>query len=315
MELKQLEYFRVAAELGSFTKAAEALYLTQPALSRSIKALEDELGHALFTRKKQKITLNEFGQCFLQYVQQSMTILESGKRALDELEYQKAQTVMVTVNPPDLYMELLESYLMARPEVRVLQPAQTGHTPEQQLINHETDVVISTPAINNPLIEWRLLLREDLYLLVPQGHPLESRKMLRLSDIGKLPFITTAPGTPFRELTDTFFQHAGFVPNITYEVNELAMIRKTVELGLGVALFPASAFLRVSKGGPPHTIRPLPGQELRAVRITHPICEREIGIYRLRQGTFSGAAAEFYNFVIHYFEILQNELRQLRETL
>jgi len=244
-----------------------------------------------------------------------MTILESGKRALDELEHQKAQTVMVTVNPPDLYMELLESYLMARPEVRVLQPAQTGHTPEQQLINHETDVVISTPAINNPLIEWRLLLREDLYLLVPQGHPLESRKMLRLSDIGKLPFITTAPGTPFRELTDTFFQHAGFVPNITYEVNELAMIRKTVELGLGVALFPASAFLRVSKGGPPHTIRPLPGQELRAVRITHPICEREIGIYRLRQGTFSGAAAEFYNFVIHYFEILQNELRQLRETL
>ena len=57
MEFKQLEYFRLAAELGSFTRAAETLYLTQPALSRSIRSLETELGHELFTRKNQKITI------------------------------------------------------------------------------------------------------------------------------------------------------------------------------------------------------------------------------------------------------------------
>lgn len=313
MEFKQLEYFRKAAELNSFTKAAESLYLTQPALSRSIKALEDELGHELFTRKRQKITLNEYGQTFLQYVQQSMTILESGKRALDELAQNQSHTVMVSVNQPDLYMELLESYLLARPDVRILQPAHSGHTPEQMLLNHEVDVVIGTPRINNPLIEWKPLLREDLYLLAPQGHQLMQQPLVRLSDIGTESFIATAVGNPLREIVDAYFQQAGFFPNITYEVNELAMIRKMVELGLGIALFPASAYLRVKKG--PKDLILSQKRSLHAIRVTHPICEREIGVYSLRGKMFSTAAQEFYNFVVRYFGALQKDLNYLRETL
>ena len=314
MEFKQLEYFRMSAELGSFTKAAEALFLTQPALSRSIKALEDELGHELFTRKSQKIALNQYGQIFLQYVQQSMTILESGKRAMDELEQNQAQTVMVSVSQPDLYMELLESYLLARPEVRILQPAHSGHAPEQQLLGHEVDVVISTPSINNPLIQWKPLLREDLYLLAPQGHPLLEQPMVRLSDIGPEPFIATAPGSPLRIIIDAYFQQAGFIPNITYEVNELAMIRKMVELGLGIALFPASAYLRVKKM--PKDMPPTPqSHKLRAVRVTHPICEREIGVYSLRGKVFTAAAQDFYDFIGDYFTALQEDLRHLQAAL
>ena len=85
MELKQLEYFLKVAHYESFTRAAEDLYVTQPAISHSVRMLEEELGHELFTRKNQKILLNEKGKCFLPYAQQVFTALGNGKKALDAL--------------------------------------------------------------------------------------------------------------------------------------------------------------------------------------------------------------------------------------
>lgn len=82
---KQLEYFRKVAETESFTKAAEQLFISQPALSRSIKFLENELGVPLFERKGRILKLNHYGEIFLEKVEESISALEEGKTLLKEL--------------------------------------------------------------------------------------------------------------------------------------------------------------------------------------------------------------------------------------
>lgn len=308
MELKQLEYFMKVAEHESFTRAADELYITQPAISRSIRLLEEELGHELFLRKNQKIMLTEYGRTFLYYARQCFSALANGKRALDNLESQERNTITISATQPDLFMELLEAYLNSHPEVRILQPA-SNRSLEHLLLNRDIDFCISTPILHNPNLEWRSLLREPILLLLREAHPLAARKQVRLSDLKEEPLVMPVPGSPFRELVDAYFSRTGFAPKISYEVNELAMIRKMVELGLGVALFPATAYLRVWRGRPD---APPPRQNsLTAVPFCAPLCEREVGAYLLRDAPLSDAAHAFYEFTTQFFADLGADARRL----
>ena len=315
MELKQLEYFLKVAHYESFTRAAEDLYVTQPAISHSVRMLEEELGHELFTRKNQKILLNEKGKCFLPYAQQVFTALGNGKKALDALEEQGGRTVNIVVTQPDLFMELLETYFNTNPRIRVMQHSTKDVSVERLLLEQEIDFCISTPMLNNPNITWWPLLHDPLYLLVRHDHPLAGRKCILLSEIADEPFITLVPGSGYRELLDHYLEHAGFMPNITYEMNELAMIRKMVDLGLGIGLYPASAFLRVNRAPPPEYSDSHRKEPLCAVKIHSPVCEREIGAYMLKGSALTPAASTFFTFCKEYFSKLHADIEDMEEKL
>ena len=306
LELQQLRYFKTVAEYQNISKAAEALNLTQPALSRSIKALEEDLGYALFDRKNHRIFLNRYGQTFLKYTNEIFHEINNAQKALADLASSENNTVYLSVSLPEVFMELIERYLARYPSTQIHQPhkpCSTDYSNEQLLLENKVDFCVSGQPIHNPNICWQNLLTEDCYLLVRNDHPLASKEIVEMSDLADIPFIALTDGTELRMVFDQIFDQAKMRPNIAYEVPEAAMLRRMVELGLGSALYPASMWIRSFRGIPEYG-----ATSLCAIPIHSDFCKRNIGIAYAKDAYRSHAAAQFLAFVQEYFQELSQQI-------
>ena len=307
MDLQQMRYFKTVAQFQNISKAAEVLCVTQPALSRAIKALETDLGYTLFDRKNHRLHLNRYGDTFLKYVDAIFHELNNAEKSLSDLAQQEAETVYLSVSLPEVFMELIEQYLILYPTTQIRQPRQpcsTTYSNEQLLLENKVDFCISGQPVPNPGIGWHNLLTESCYLLVRDDHPLASKQVIELSDLADIPFIALTGGTELRTVFDSIFSQAGIHPNITYEVPEAAMLRRMVELGLGAALYPASMWIRSYRGIPEYG-----KTRLCALQINSPLCTRNIGISYVKNAYRTRAAARFFEFVQDYFADISKQIQ------
>lgn len=121
MELTQLKYFQTVAKLGSVSKAAEELYVTQPNLSRSIARLEKELGVPLFEHRRGKIVLNEYGRIFLTSVNSSFSELSTGIHTIQRLYDSNQNTLSLGGSVDDILPDILIEFSMKNPEIGIRQ--------------------------------------------------------------------------------------------------------------------------------------------------------------------------------------------------
>ncbi len=190
--------------------------------------------------------------------------------------------------------ELLSGFLARYPRVRFrLFQQHSQAAVVQQLERGEIDLCISSPPIEQPGITWVPLMTEEIFLLVPAGHPLAGRGSIRLIEAAGEPFISLKPGHGLRDLMDEICQRAGFVPNVAFEGDETATVRGLVTAGLGVT-FSTALF---SKGFAEQPVVPL--------HIEEPVCRRVIGLAWLEERYLSVAARHFQQFVIEYFSRLE----------
>jgi len=180
MDLLQLKYFQVVAQLEHMTRAAEKLYIAQPSLSQSIAKLEDELGVPLFDRQGRRIHLNQFGRVFLKRVEHIFLELEEGKREVADMAGLERGSIALAVASTQPLPELLSGFLARYPRVRFrLFQQHSLTTVVQQLERGEIDLCISSPPIEQPGITWVPLLTEEIFLLVPAEHRLAGRGSIR----------------------------------------------------------------------------------------------------------------------------------------
>jgi len=294
MDLIQLKYFQVAAQLEHMTRAAERLSIAQPSLSQSIAKLEEELGVPLFDRQGRRIQLNQFGRVFLKRVERIFLELDEGRREIADLAGLEEGSIALAVASTQLLPELLSGFLARYPRVRFrLFQQHSQAAVVQQLERGEIDLCISSPPIEQPGITWVPLMTEEIFLLVPAGHPLAGRGSIRLIEAAGEPFISLKPGHGLRDLMDEICQRAGFVPNVAFEGDETATVRGLVTAGLGVT-FSSALF---SKGFAEQPVVPL--------HIEEPVCRRIIGLAWLEERYLSVAARRFQQFVIEYFSRLE----------
>lgn len=306
MELQQLRYFKTVAQYENISKAAEELNITQPALSRSIKVLEDDLGYALFDRKNHRLLLNRYGQTFLKYVNAIFHEINNGHKALADLAACENETIYLSVSLPEVFMELIERYLALYPTTQIHQPhkpCSVNCTSEQLLLENKVDFCILGQPVYNPHICWQNLLTENCYLLVRNDHPLADRTVVEMTELADIPFIALTDGTELRTVFDQIFEQEKLRPNIAYEVPEAAMLRRMVELGLGAALYPASMWIRSFRGIPEYG-----ATSLKAVAIRSEFCKRNIGIAYVKNAYRSKAATQFFEFVQSYFADLSKQI-------
>lgn len=286
---QQLEYFRRVAQLQHFTKAAESLFISQPALSRSISKLEKELGVPLFERQGRSVKLNRYGKMFLEKVNLAMNILEEGKLELKNAIHPISGNISISfiyTLGTDLVPELISQYRLKYPNVTFQLFQNTANKIMEQLETTEIDVCLTMNPDYHPDIHCMPLFPEELFVIVPKTHPLAKRKEIKLIEIADEPFISFKKGVGLRVVADRLCREAGFVPNIMFESQEPGTVTGMVSAGLGVGLVPKN------KG--------MENYNITCLRVTEPTCSRMIYIAWKKRAFTPKVAEHFRQFVIDY---------------
>ncbi len=244
--IRQLRYFVEIAESGSFTAAAEHLYIAQSALSRQIKELEQQLGTPLFERTARQPRLTPAGQTFLERARKLLADLDSAERLTQQigqglrgsLRLNHSSTVPLTGR----LLERLSSYLGANPNI-TLEIAQQGSEAQlQDIAEGHLDIgLLRLPVLRqHPSIAIQPLYQEPLYLAVAAGHPLASATSVQLQQLSEERFISFPHSQRggLSYLTASLCMQAGFFPRAAQVISRKTTQLQLIQAGFGIALLP-----------------------------------------------------------------------------
>lgn len=246
MDILRLRYFRAVAQTENISQAAEKLLISQPALSKAISLLEDEVGVALFQRSGRRIALNEYGHAFLKYAELAIDAVDRGVSAVREIENPSTAPIRLQTNiTGELYLiELIRSFRRAHPGATF--EVIKNYTKSKFL--YDCDLYIH--AVNIPLNKCASLplFTEELVLGVPAGHPLAAYDHIPLRMARNEEFIGLIRSTSWTEETNGFCFQAGFKPNVVYTCDGTEMVAKLIAAGEGSASWLPRAGGRFPKG-------------------------------------------------------------------
>ncbi len=203
MNLSQLRYFRKLAQVQHFTKAAEELFITQPALSNSIKQLEGELGIPLFEQHGRNVRLTKFGREFNEYVSEGLDVIDKGIQVAQEHANSLSGTIdigTIFTLQADYLPALLREYRNkygTHVDVRLYQGLTQGLV--ENLEDGTYDIVIGAYVENRPDLEFVPVLKQDLVALVHEDSPLARRESISFDDMRDTEIVTYRPETPVGE--------------------------------------------------------------------------------------------------------------------
>ena len=248
MNLQQLRILRETVRQDfNLTLVAEALFTSQPGVSRHIKELEDELGVEIFVRRGKRLTgLTEPGKELIGVVERIVLDTRNLKRIADQFAARdKGQLVVAATHTQARYAlpTVIRDFKREYPGVHLVLHQGSPREIAELLVAGEADLAIATETLDQtpevvtfPAYSWHHAL------IVPDGHPLAGQLPLRLEDIAEHPIVTYHEGFTGRGQIDLSFAKAGLVPDIVLSAIDADVIKTYVELGLGIGIVAAMAF-------------------------------------------------------------------------
>src|SRR5437868_3580015 len=245
MELHQLRYFVTVVREGTFTRAAERLYLTQPSLSEQIRKLEGELGSPLFERLGRTLALTDAGSAFLPHAERILFEVEQARLRIQEVRGLRRGRLSIGVLPSPaarLLPRFLAEFRHRHPRVEVvLREENVSAQFEEMVHDGQLDLAIIRLPKRRADLEVKFLLREPMVLVLPPGHHLSAKRAVSLAELAEEPFVAMKSGYGLRELLDSVCRQAGFEPRIGVETSQLGSVVGLVLAGVGVTVVPAMA--------------------------------------------------------------------------
>jgi DNA-binding transcriptional LysR family regulator len=243
LDLGQLEAFVQVANQHSFSRAAEALFLTQPSVTARIQALERDLGERLFERSGRGVRLTEVGACFLPHAERVLQALHAGRDAIDSLRnLQSGTLILASAATISTYIlpGLLKSFRSRFPRVEV--SVKTGRSEQvlQMLLADEAQVGL-VRAVYHQDIETKGLIEDELVLVANHDHELANIGSVTVEQLGDHPFIFFDRNSSYYSLAQGLFRQHGVVTRTQKELDSMEATKKMVEEGLGIALLPRIA--------------------------------------------------------------------------
>jgi len=236
----QIAAFVEVARRRSVSRAAEALFVTQPALTARLQGLERNLGARLFVRTPRGMKLTEAGESFLPYAVRALDSLTDGRMQVNALERGGAGRLAIGAAPAvSTYVlpGLLKRFAQSHPRVEVR--VRTGHSEEMlELVLREQVDVGLVRALQHRDISSTPLYEDRLILVVDPEHPFAASGGIRLAEISGQQLILFDRTSSYHELTSALFRRAGISPNGVMELDNIDAAKKMVEQGFGVALLP-----------------------------------------------------------------------------
>lgn len=285
MNVEDVRGVVAVAEHGLVGAAADALGLSQPALSRRIQRVETEVGASLFERSGRRLRLNSRGVAFVEHARRMLSAETAARDAVARLMDPERGTVRLDfMHSLGTWMvpELLKAYRAAHPHVDIRLHQGAARELVGRVLAGDSDLALVGPRpVTDAEVGWHQLKLQRLGLAVPEGHWAAGRDSVRLADFAEEAFIGMLPGYGTRMLLDDLTAHAGFSPRLVFESMELSTVAGLVAAGLGCALLPLDdPYLHVG------SLIPL-----------EPAAYRELGLV-WRVGDDAPPVERFRNFVV-----------------
>lgn len=281
MEFRHLRYFLAVADALHFTKAAEGLPVSQPALSAQIKQLEQEVGVPLFDRAGRSVQLTRAGSIFREHARRALREMELAQVAIAEEEGLQRGTLTVgVVQTVNAYLvpDIVGRFSTLHPQVSLKLDELSGPDIEAGVKSGVLEVGIGFIPAESDRIETQSLFEEDFVLIASPRHHFATRRHLPLATLADEPLVLLSDIFCTRRLLNASFAQAGIVPKVTVEMNSIEGILATVKTSKLATVLP-----RLSLG--------LEGHDgLRGIPLKNPTPHRGLGLLWKRGGYRSGAA-------------------------
>ncbi len=298
MELLQLEYFYAAAENMHITKAAERLHVAQPALSQSIRRLENELGVKLFRKQGRNIVLTEYGDYLKSALDGVLPVIKEIPIQIREMAEERRRTIRINVLAAStLVTEALILFQTENPDIR-FQVTQNVQDVNADITIFTMEEFVKPEDSGNTF----RIFSEHIFLAVPKRKEYEGMKEVKLRDFRNASFISLAGSRTLRVICGRCCMMAGFTPKTVFESDSPHAVQNLIAAGLGVGFWPHYTWGRSRK------------DEIILLPISKPDCKRDI-VLELHSN--SGGAQEsvmrFYDFLGEYLSRQKKVITPLKE--
>jgi LysR family hydrogen peroxide-inducible transcriptional activator len=280
MELHQLRYVIAVAETGSFSRAAERLFVVQSNVSAQVRKLEHEVGAPLFHRRAHDVVLTEFGRVFLPGAREALAALDDARAAVDAvrgLTLGTAEIGIIGTVAGWLLPVLAQRFRAAYPLVDLrLTEEPSVVLSEMVAARRLPQALANLPVPQTEQLTCDVLFREELVIVVPPEHPLRGTNLASLRSFRDDEWLLPEPGNALRGLICDALAESGYMPSPRIQVGKKQVMHDLAIAGLGVALIPAAAAFHA-----------LAVDTSRIVRLAEPRVVRSVGLVTHRGGTRS----------------------------
>ncbi|MEK8127648.1 LysR family transcriptional regulator [Paenibacillus filicis] len=289
MEVRKLQHFVEVAAAGSFTKASERLHVAQPAISKSIQKLEEDLEVTLFDRSEKSAILTPEGRVLLRHAHAILERVEEARHEMRELR--GLQSGEVQIGLPSMFSSayfppIMKAFREDYPSLRI-NVVEEGTVQIRSLLEQKkVDLGIIAYDPEEQELDVDPLLTDELVVCFPADHPLAGRNRVTLQQVLAEPLVLFKEGYFQRKLLEEASAASGLPQKIIFTTNQLSLIRSLVLEGVGVTLF-----LSMLTAGDP---------QLRAVPLDPPVYVH-LGIGRRRHTYLSIASRTFLDFLKRHF--------------
>lgn len=285
MQMDRYRVFRAVAEEGSFSRAAARVHRTQSAVSQAIRALEDETGERLFERAARSVRLTHAGELLLGHVRVALDALDAGLARLSGLQELREGTLALSASDTTaMYTlpEVLRAFRERYPGVELQISNDPSPQAARKVLLAQADLALVTLPLRHARLDViPLAAREDV-VICARSHPLAASSRARLRDLARYRWLLLDRAAHTRRFLDAQFRRAGLQPHVAMETASLEVIKRLVELDLGISLAPRIAVQDELRAG-----------RLHAVEVFARRDARRLGVVTVRGRPPSPAAARF----------------------
>jgi len=284
LDLAELQVFVTVATERSFSRAAEQLHRTQPAVSQAIKRLEQELDERLFDRSSKAGLLTEAGELLFDYAQRLTHLKDKAESAIRELQELRRGRVLVGSNEGTVHalLPVIAQFRKEHPQAQVEVRRISARQMSNEVLSRVLDFGVLTFQPRERGLRTVTLDEDELVMLMHPSHPLAKRTQISMEEFGRQTVIAHNEASPARDRVLRLYEQRDTSINIQIGLPSLYAIKQAVEMGLGVALLPKRcAIAEISRG------------QLAAAQVPPLQLTRHVRLVYRRTGEMSHAAEAF----------------------
>ncbi|WP_026009516.1 LysR family transcriptional regulator [Priestia filamentosa] len=293
MDIRQLEYFVAVAEQESFTKAAANVHLSQPALSKIVKNLEEELKVELFDRSTRKLKLTDAGEIVYQEALKLTASLTDLTLRLDNLMNSPTGTIRIGIPPligTLFFPSIARSFHNQYPKIS-LELVEFGAKKLVEFVEEEkVDIAIIVLPVNNPKFEIYPFIQEEFAFFCAKTHKFANRTSLSLKELSEEKFILFSKQFTLHDRIIWECVNAGFTPSVPYESSQWDLISELVAEEFGIAILPQSIYSKMNH------------DKITMVPLVNPTPLWELGFAVKKNSYISFANRKLIDFLVSYSE-------------
>lgn len=239
---RRLQVFHTVARLLSFTKAAETLHMTQPAVTFQVRQLEEYFDTRLFDRTHNRISLTEAGQVVYEYADRIFDLYSQMENAVKDMTGNISGTLVIgasTTIAEYMLPALLGDFKQQYPEVSIHLKVSNSDGIVHMVENNDIDLGVVESAVANKNLVVENCRRDELVVIVPPGHPLADRESIPAAEIAEHPFICREEGSGTREVVTEYFKQNGISfsnVKVCMELGSPEAIKGAVEASMGISI-------------------------------------------------------------------------------